>query len=98
MSPAGGASTRTIAAYPEGDALRQRDPVGGPTRCGGWCFPDGSVPGPITIGGAYMGAPEIETDNIPHTGDERPVLKDDGAGSVGACGGAGEMRAVDRAG
>jgi hypothetical protein len=41
-------------------------------------LPDGSVPGPLSIGVSYMGAPEIETDNIPRTGDERPVLMDDG--------------------
>jgi outer membrane protein assembly factor BamB len=41
-------------------------------------LPDGSVPGPITIGVSYMGPPDIETDNIPGTGDERPVLMESG--------------------
>ena len=41
-------------------------------------LPDGSVPGPITIGVSYYGPPELETDNIPGTGDERPVLMESG--------------------
>ncbi|MBN1348703.1 glycoside hydrolase family 9 protein, partial [candidate division KSB1 bacterium] len=36
---------------------------------------DGSVPGPLTSGWGFFGAPEQETDNIPGTGDER-ILKD----------------------
>lgn len=35
--------------------------------------PDGSAYGPITSGYGFWGPPEIETDNIPNTGDERPI-------------------------
>ncbi len=33
---------------------------------------DGSAFGPITSGYGYFGPPELETDNLPGTGDERP--------------------------
>jgi outer membrane protein assembly factor BamB len=33
--------------------------------------PDGSVRGPITSGYGFWSGPELETDNIPNTGDER---------------------------
>ncbi len=33
---------------------------------------DGSAFGPITSGYGYWGPPELETDNVPGTGDERP--------------------------
>jgi len=35
--------------------------------------PDGSAYGEITSGYRYWGAPEDETDNLPGTGDERPI-------------------------
>lgn len=35
--------------------------------------PDGSAYGEITTGYRYWGAPELETDNKPGTGDERPI-------------------------
>lgn len=35
--------------------------------------PDGSAYGAITTGYGFWGPPELETDNIPDTGDERPV-------------------------
>lgn len=35
--------------------------------------PDGSAFGPITSGYGYWGPPELETDNVPGTGDERPI-------------------------
>ncbi|MBI2432182.1 MAG: glycoside hydrolase family 9 protein [Candidatus Hydrogenedentes bacterium] len=35
--------------------------------------PDGSAYGQITNGYGYFGAPELETDNVPGTGDERPI-------------------------
>jgi hypothetical protein len=35
--------------------------------------PDGSAHGEITTGYRYWGAPEKETDNVPNTGDERPM-------------------------
>ncbi|VAX16629.1 hypothetical protein MNBD_IGNAVI01-2028 [hydrothermal vent metagenome] len=35
--------------------------------------PDGSARGELTSGWGYFGAPELETDNIPKTGDERPL-------------------------
>ena len=34
---------------------------------------DGSAIGPITSGYEYWGPPELETDNTPGTGDERPI-------------------------
>lgn len=37
--------------------------------------PDGSVLEDISSGYGYWGPPEIETDNIPGTGDERPVVQ-----------------------
>ena len=41
--------------------------------------PDGSARGEVTSGWGYFGVPELETDNIPKTGDERP-LKDSVSG------------------
>jgi hypothetical protein len=35
--------------------------------------PDGSAYGSITSGYGFWGPPELETDNIPGTGDERPI-------------------------
>jgi len=35
--------------------------------------PDGSARGEVTSGWGYFGVPELETDNIPKTGDERPL-------------------------
>jgi endoglucanase len=39
--------------------------------------PDGSAYGPITSGYGYWGPPELETDNIPGTGDERRLSGQD---------------------
>lgn len=36
--------------------------------------PDGSAFGPITSGYGFWAAPELETDNVPGTGDERPIV------------------------
>ncbi len=36
--------------------------------------PDGSARGEVSSGWGYFGVPELETDNIPKTGDERPLI------------------------
>ena len=36
--------------------------------------PDGSARGELSSGWSYFGVPELETDNIPKTGDERPII------------------------
>jgi len=41
--------------------------------------PDGSARGTVTSGYGYWGPPEMETDNIPGTGDERHMSREDGA-------------------
>ena len=64
------------AGYPPATRFRREIPWGA-DQVRRMVLPDGSVPGPITAGASYMGPPEIETDNIPRTGDERPVLFDD---------------------
>lgn len=42
---------------------------------------DGSARGVITSGYGYWGPPEMETDNVPGTGDERPLSQVSGADS-----------------
>ena len=47
-------------------------------------LPDGSVPGGITSGYGFWGPPELETDNKPLTGDERPLTPPASGGDPGA--------------
>lgn len=44
--------------------------------------PDGSARGHLTSGYGFWGPPELETDNLPGTGDERPVTRLDGDDST----------------
>lgn len=47
----------------------------GGDHCRRMVAPDGSAFGGITSGYGFWGPPELETDNLPGTGDERPVTK-----------------------